>query len=198
MFVNIKNTYQEFPKTFWVLMLSTFIDGIGGFMLFPFFALYITDHFGVGVTEVGLIFALFSAGSIVGGIVSGTLTDKYGRKFMLLFGLVVSGISSILMGLIQSLTVFYGMALFMGLISNSGGPAQQAMVTDLLPEENRTEGFGIIRIVGNLAAVIGPALGSLILASQSFMVLFIADAVSSTICAIIVFFVIPETKPEKK
>ncbi|MHA1920893.1 MAG: MDR family MFS transporter [Promethearchaeota archaeon] len=196
MFAKIKNIYQEYPKTFWILMMSTFIDRIGGALLFPFFALYITDHFKVGMTEVGFLFGLFAAGNIIGSIIGGSLTDKYGRKFMLLFGLIVSGSFSLIMGLVNNLNVFYVLAAIMGLIGDSGGPAQQAMVVDLLPENKRAEGFGVLRVIANLAVTIGPAIGSL-LAIRSYLLLFIADTVSSLITAVIVFIAIPETKPEK-
>ena len=69
------------------------------------------------------------------------------------------------------------------------------MVADLLPEEKRAEGFGIMRVVANLAITIGPLIGGLI-ATRSFMALFILDAITSTVMAIIVLAKLPETKPE--
>jgi len=78
MLTKIKTIYKEYPGTFKVLVLATFIDRFGGFLLFPFFALYITTHFNVGMTEVGFLFAIFSAGNIIGGIIGGALADKYG------------------------------------------------------------------------------------------------------------------------
>ena len=71
------------------------------------------------------------------------------------------------------------------------------MVSDLLEGEQRSEGFGLIRVVANLAVAIGPAIGG-ILASISYMLLFILDACASCITAVIVIKAIPETKPEKK
>jgi MFS family permease len=165
--------------------------------MFPFFALYVTARFNVGMTQVGFLFAIFSAGSIIGGIIGGALADKYGRRAMVLVGLIASGVSSIFMGLVEDLNIFYILAAFMGLMGNFGGPARQAMVADLLPKEKQAEGFGILRVAVNLSAAVGPIFGGII-ATQSYLFLFIADAVSSIITAIIVFFVIPETKPEKK
>jgi len=156
-----------------------------------------TARFNVVPTQVGLLFTIFSAGNIIGGIMGGALADKYGRRAMILVGLIGSGVSSILMGLIDDLNIFYIIAAFMGLIGNFGGPARQAMVADLLPPEKQAEGFGILRVAVNLSATVGPILGGFI-ATQSYLFLFIADAVSSLITGIIVFFVIPETKPEKK
>jgi len=195
MFDKIKNVYRGYPNAFWVLTLATFIDMLGSFILYPFYALYITERFGVGMIEVGLLFSIFSVGNIFGGVIGGALADKYGRRAMILIGLVVSGIGSVLMGLVDNLHSFYILAAFLGLIGNFGGPARQAMVADLLPNEKQTKGFGIIRVAFNVSAVIGPLLGGVI-ATRSFMLLFIADAVSSIITAVIVYFVIPETKPQ--
>jgi len=147
--------------------------------------------------QVGFLFSVFSAGNIIGGIIGGALADIYGRRAMILIGLIASGVSSILMGLVDDLNIFYILAAFMGLLGNFGGPARQAMVADLLPKEKQSEGFGILRVAVNLSATVGPILGGFI-ATQSYLFLFIADAVSSLITGFIVFFVIPETKPEKK
>lgn len=192
----IKIAYTEYPSAFKVLVLASFIDMVGGALLFPFFALYITERFGVGMTQVGFLFTLFSAGSIISGMVGGALADKYGRRVMILIGLAISGVGSIFMGLVDNLNVFYILAAILGLIGDIGGPARQAMVVDLLPDEKQAEGFGIMRVAMNLAVTAGPILGGF-LATQSYMLLFIADAVSSLITAVIVFIVIPETKPEK-
>ena len=191
MFTKFKGSY---PTAFKVLILATFIDRLGGFILYPFFALYITDHFGVGIIEVGFLFSIFSVGNLAGGMIGGALTDKYGRRAIILFALVVSGLGSILMGLVNELIIFYILALFLGIVGNIGNPARQAMVADLLPPEQQAEGFGLIRIALNLSAVIGPILGGM-LATHSFMFLFIVDALSSLITAVIVYKVIPETKP---
>ncbi len=196
MLEKIKVGYKEYPIAFKVLVFASFIDMVGGALLFPFFALYITERFGVGMIEVGFIFSLFSAGSIISGIVGGALADKYGRRITLLIGLVISGVGSIFMGLVDNLNAFFILAAILGLVGDIGGPARQAMVVDLLPSEKQTEGFGIMRVAMNLAVTAGPILGGF-LATQSYMLLFIADAVSSLITAIILFIVIPETKPEK-
>lgn len=69
------------------------------------------------------------------------------------------------------------------------------MIADLLPPQQRPDGYGILRVVANLAVTIGPALGGL-LAAYSYFWLFVSDAVASTITAFIVFLKIPETKPK--
>jgi MFS family permease len=197
MFSKFKGIYKEYPGPFRVLVLATFIDRLGGFLLFPFFALYITARFNVEMPQVGILFTIVSAGSILGSMIGGALADKIGRKFLIIFGLVVSGIGSIFMGIVNELAAFYILAAILGVLGDFGGSARQAMVVDLLPKNKQAEGFGILRVAVNLSAVIGPILGGAIV-TQSYLFLFIADAVSSIITAIIVLIVIPETKPERK
>ncbi len=189
----LRATIIEYPRSFWVLVLATFIDRLGGSILFPFFTLYVTRKFNVGMTTVGLIFGVFAITGIVGSTIGGALTDRWGRKPMLLFGLVVSALSSLWLGTVNTLDIFILGAVVTGVFSNVGGPAQQALVADILPEQQRAQGYGIIRVTFNLSVTLGPAIGGL-LATQSYMSLFIADAISSLTVAGIVFLLLPETR----
>jgi MFS family permease len=194
-FARLSDVYHEYPRPFWGLVGVTFIDRLGGFLLFPFFALYITHKFGVGMTEVGILFALFSISGFIGNLMGGALTDRLGRKRMIIFSLITTSISSVILGLVDSLQAFYLIALLSGVVTDSGGPAQQAMVADLLPERQRAQGYGIIRVAFNISATIGPAIGGL-LASQSYLALFLSDAVISLITAGLVWRILPETRPQ--
>ncbi|MBN1177996.1 MAG: MFS transporter [Anaerolineae bacterium] len=193
-FRRISGVYREYPSQFWVLILGVFIDRLGGAMVFPFFTLYVTRKFGVGMTEVGLLFAMFSLTGIVGSMFGGALSDRLGRKGMVIFGLVVSALTSLLMGVMPTFWLFIGVTVFVGVFANVGGPAQQAMVADLVPEDKRAEAFGILRVVANLSVTIGPMIGGL-LASRSYLLLFVCDAIASLITAVIVYVALRETRP---
>lgn len=192
-----KNIYHDYPSQFWVVIGAGFIDQVGGALLYPFFALYITRHFGVGMTQVGLLYMLFSAANVVGNTIGGAVTDYIGRKKVILLGLVISGLTSLGMGLVDRLPLFYMMGVLAGLFAQAAGPARQAMLTDILPEKKRAEGFGVMRVAMNLAVAIGPAMGGL-LAARSYLGLFIADTVSSLITAIIVHYTVQETQPARE
>jgi len=191
---NIRNVYDEYPRQFWVLVFGRFIDQLGGALIFPFLTLYITKKFNVGMTEVGLVFGLFAISGFVGNMLGGALTDRLGRKGIVIFGLLASAFVNLTLALVNTIEMVYVCALFIGLLGNASGPAGQAMVADMLPEEKRAQGFGILRVVFNLAVTIGPAIGGL-LATRSYLLLFVCDAVSSTITAGIVALAIRETKP---
>lgn len=187
--------YHEYPRTFWVVIVITFIDRIGGSLLFPFFALYITSKFNVGMTDVGVLFAAFSVSSFSGSAIGGALTDRFGRKGIIMFGLIASSFSTVAMGLIGSFHTFFFLALFVGILTDVAGPAHQAMIADILPEEKRADGYGILRVAFNLSVVIGPAIGGL-LAARSYLLLFLSDAAISLLTVILIAIFLPETKPQ--
>ena len=192
-----KIIFNEYPRTFWTLTGTVFVDSLGGALLFPFFALYVTQKFNVRMTEVGVLFAILSGTRIVGSLISGALTDKIGRRSLMIYGLIFSAGSSLLMAFIEDMALFYTAVFFVGLLSSIGGPAQQAMVADILPEKQRADGYGLIHISDNLAHTIGPMIGGL-LAGISYILLFFVDAILSVITAVIIYFALPETQPQKK
>jgi len=116
MFTRMNKIYHEFPRLFWIVVVTSFIDGIGNTMVFPFFALYITQKFHVGMTQAGLLLGTFSLAGLIGGAIGGALTDKFGRRKLILFGLVFSAISTILLGVTNSLPLMYPISALIGLI----------------------------------------------------------------------------------
>lgn len=194
MFTRLQKIYREFPQKFWLVVFVSFIDRIGGTLLFPFMSLYITSRFNVGMTQAGLILGLFSIFGLVGGMVGGALTDRLGRRKPILFGLVFSALSTLSLGLVNNYNMLIPLAVLVGLLSDVGGPAHSAMIADILPVNQRQEGFGILRVVANLAWIIGPTIGGFV-ANRNFFLLFVADVVMSLIVAVLFYILIPETKP---
>jgi len=190
----VKAVYAEYPNAFWTLVAITFIDRVGGAMIFPFFALYLTRKFGVSMAEVGVLFAVFSLSGFISSTIGGALTDRLGRKGIVIFSLIASSVSAVAMGLATSFHAFFVLAMTVGILSDVAGPAHNAMVADILPEEKRAQGYGIIRVAFNLSVTIGPVIGGL-LATRSYLALFISDAVISLITATLVWRFMPETKP---
>ena len=81
----IQKIYHEYPRAFWIYNIIIFIDRLGGFMLYPFFALYLTQKYNIGMSTVGLIFAIFSVSGFVGSALGGALTDRMGRRGVIIF-----------------------------------------------------------------------------------------------------------------
>ena len=195
MIAKIRATYRKFSKHFWVLILVSFIDMLGAGLIFPFFSLYLTQKFNVGMIEIGTMFTVWAVTSgVLGNALGGALADKFGRKTNIVFGLISSAISSLLMIFINDLTLFYIVIGVVGIFEDIAGPARQAMIADLVTEELRPDAYGLLRINANLALTIGPAIGGFMIA-RSFNLLFIADVFISLTAAAIVYFLLPETMP---
>ena len=69
MFDRILKIYHEFPRLFWVVVAISFIDRIGNTLLFPFFALYITQKFSVGMTQAGILLGMSSLFGLIGSTI---------------------------------------------------------------------------------------------------------------------------------
>lgn len=190
-----RKVYNEYPRAFWTYNIIVFIDRLGGFMLYPFFALYLTQKYDIGMSTVGIIFGIFSVTGMVGSALGGAVADRFGRKSVIICSLLLSSLSALGMGFAPTLGIFVGVVVIVGTLSSIGGPAHEAVVADLLPEEKRAEGYGIIRVIFNIAVIIAPPIAGLLI-TRSYMTLFIVDAVISVISAGIVLFALPETKPQ--
>ena len=193
MLTNLRKTFDEYPRQFWLLMAAVLIDMTGGFLIFPFFSLYFTEKFSVGLAQVGLIYGIWSLTGILGNALGGALADKAGRKSMVIYGLVFSALSSLGLAFAPSFVWVYITAAIGGLFSSISRPAHQAMVADILPKEQYSDGYGIIRVVSNVAFATGPAIGGL-LASVSYVLLFAIDATSSIIAALFIARYLNETQ----
>jgi len=190
-----KRIYNQYPRAFWTYNLIVFIDRLGGFMLYPFFALYLTQKYEIGMATVGILFAVFSVSGMVGSALGGALTDRLGRKVVIVASLILSSLSALGMGFAPTLAIFIAVVVVVGTLSSIGHPAHEAVVADLLPPEKRAEGYGIIRVVFNIAVIIAPPIAGLLIAN-SYTTLFIVDAIISLIAVAIVIAALPETKPQ--
>jgi len=169
MLSRFRKTYRKFSKDFWLLMVASFVDMLGGSLIFPFFSLYMTQKFDVGMIEVGTMFLVWALTSgVIGNTVGGALADKFGRKTNIIFGLIASAISALMMVLINEIVVFYIVIGVIGIFEDIAGPARQAMIADLVPEELRGDAYGMFRIIFNLSA----QMIALSLTPRLFLVLF--------------------------
>ena len=66
-------------------------------MLIPFISIYMISTYNIGMIEAGIVFLILGIGSLIGGIIGGALTDKFGRKSMALYGLLISGLFSVIL-----------------------------------------------------------------------------------------------------
>jgi MFS family permease len=176
-----------------VLVTGTFINKVGTFIV-PFLTLVLLREFHLTETEAaGLLFA-YGIGSIVSILVGGALTDRLGRRRTLMLSLFGSGALAVVMGTARSTTVFVPLLLAFGFVADLYRPAASAIVGDLLASGERVTGYAALRLAVNMGFFLGMALGGF-LADASWRLLFFGDGLTTLGYGLVVFFLIPETRP---
>ncbi|MCH7372728.1 MFS transporter [Aeromonas sp. MR16] len=151
---------RHFPPLVWIVILGTFMVRTTFFMVWPFLSILLYRDYGLSATLIGLILGSTAALSTLVSFYGGWLSDKWGRRNILLFGCLVSALSVSLLGL--SHQVFWlaigvvGSGLSYGLIDSPG----KALMADSLAEPKARElALHLRYFLLNLGAAIGPLLG---------------------------------------
>ena len=166
-----------------VLFFIVFIDLLGFGIVIPLLPFY-AEHFGASPDRVTLVMASYSLAQFVFAPIWGRLSDRFGRRPILLVSLVFSIASYLWLGFADALWMLYGARLLAG--AGAGNiAAAQAYVADITPPEGRAKGMGMVGAALGLGFTIGPALGGLIAgadptAAAVALPAFVAAALSAT------------------
>jgi MFS family permease len=186
-------TVAGLPPAFWWLWAGTLVNRVGAFVL-PFLAFYLTDELDLTPAFVGLVLATFGFGSIVATLLGGSLSDRLGRRPVLLFSQVSTAATLVVLGLTTTPVAVLVLCGVLGLTSNTARPAFSAMMTDIVPADDRVRAFSLNYWAINLGFAIAPVLGGL-LAKSGYLSLFLVDAATTLVFAVLVFLRVPESHP---
>ncbi|MEL6615052.1 MAG: MFS transporter, partial [Bacteroidota bacterium] len=134
------NSLRGYPRAFWVLFAGTFVNRLG-LVVLPFLTLYLTGTQGFSIAQATLVVSLYGAGAFVAGPLGGALSDRFGRKPVLI-GSLVGGAA--LMAAIPFTSAFGPLAalvLAFGIVGEMYRPAVSAAVSDLVPPERFARAF---------------------------------------------------------
>ena len=166
-----------------LLLLVTLVTGASWAMVSPILVVFLQDKLGAGMETLswaflpyGLVWALLPA-------YLGRLADRFGRKPMMILGLVMAAISSFVIPAVSSLVAFAALWAFQALCYAAGDPAEQALVADLTGGEQRGRAYGLYATAADLGATIGPLAGAWLYQSVSPQAPFVANAVVLALCA---------------
>ncbi|WP_110111604.1 MFS transporter [Bacillus sp. CGMCC 1.16541] len=153
----------------------------------------------VSTVNLGFLMAIYSIGSFITSPFWGSLSDRKGRRPILLIGLIGFSLSFFIFAAAgDSLVMMYASRIVGGLFAGAVIPCAFAYASDITTEENRTKSIGLLGMTIGLGFIFGPALGGL-LSSFGLFVPFIVSGVLAIIMTIFAFFVLPESlSPEKR
>lgn len=187
-------TRPPLPPGFWPIWTTVALDLVGFGIVVPILGLY-AERFGATPTMVGLLFAAFSAAQLVCAPLLGHLSDRIGRKPVIILSLVGTAVGSLLTGLAGSLWVLFAGRIIDGASGASVSVAQGA-VTDLAPPAERPRLLGLLGAAFGVGFVLGPAIGGLATLGGPHVPFFLAAAVAA-VNAVVAIVRVPETLPSR-
>ncbi len=150
----------------WAVSLASMIRSIGMGMSWPFLAIFLHNEEHIPIYYVGLLFTLSTVVSITFSMIGGGLSDRFGRKAMLLAGSMTGAAFYLALAYLvfMGAPVFYIEMLFV--LSNISGafvfPAASALVSDVTTYSERTMAYSLYRILSNVGWAVGPLVGGFI------------------------------------
>lgn len=187
-----KNAYSGLSRSTWWLSLVMLVNR-SGTMVVPFMTMYMTQHVGVGIAKAAFVMSLFGAGSVIGALLGGKITDKSGYYYVQLFTLVSGGIMFIVLGQMKSYSAICITSFFLSMVNEAFRPANSVAIAHYSKEENRTRSYSLNRLAINLGWAVGGALGGII-AAHNYQLLFWVDGFTNIAAAILLYFVLAPSK----
>ena len=179
-----------------IVFVTVFIDLLGFGIIIPLLPFY-AETFGAHAFTVAMLSTSFSLMQFIFAPIWGRLSDRIGRRPIIVFGLLGSCLSYLAFGLATSLTALFAARIFAG-IAGANIPTAQAVVADITTPENRAKGMGMIGAAFGMGFIFGPAIGGFLSRYGYATPAFFASALSLANFTA-AWFLLPETlKPEHR
>jgi multidrug resistance protein len=188
-----KKERTPMPAGYWIIWTTVALDLVGFGIIVPILGRY-AERFGANGLQVGLMFASFSVAQMVFAPILGRISDKVGRKPVIVFSLIGTAVGSFVTGAAGALWV-----LFLGRILDGASGASvavaQGAVADIAPPEQRARLMGMLGAAFGVGFVVGPALGGLAALGGPHVPFYLAGSIAA-VNAVAAIIRLPETKPD--
>jgi MFS transporter, DHA1 family, tetracycline resistance protein len=179
------------------IFLIVFIGLLGFGIILPLLPLY-AEAFGASPFVVGVLLASYSLMQLIATPYLGALSDRVGRRPVLIISQVGTLLSFILLGLANSLPLLFIARLLDG-ISGGNISTAQAYISDVVEEKDRAKAYGLIGAAFGLGFILGPAIGGILSQGENYHIPAFAAAAISLLSLLLTIFMLPESlTPEKR
>lgn len=184
-------------KNLLILSFTLVVIMLGFGMVIPIMPFYI-ESMGASGLQLGLLVASYGVMRLIFAPLWGSLSDRVGRKPILLIGVFGNGLTLLLFGLSTQLWMLFLARSLSGVLSSATSPTTMAYISDSTSEEDRGGGMGMLGAAVGLGTVIGPGLGGW-LAGESLARPFYIAAALSVVSLLLILFLLPESlSPEER
>lgn len=177
-------------RRMWIIFLIIFINMLGFGIILPLLPYYV-ESFGAGPITIGFLAAAYSLFQLLSAPILGELSDKFGRRPILLFSIGGTALSFGLLGFANSIPLLFLSRIIDG-ASGGNVSTAQAYVADITSKENRTQGMSMMMAAFSLGFILGPAMGGLLSVYGYNVPAFVAGIIA-LIATILTFFFLPES-----
>ncbi len=183
----------KFPAGFWVIWSTVALDMVGFGMVVPILGRY-ADRFGASGFEVGLLFTSFSIAQFFFAPIMGRLSDRIGRKPVIIISLLGTAVGSFVTGAAGTLWLLF-LGRFLDGASGASVSVAQSAITDIAPPEQRARLLGMLGAAFGVGFVFGPAIGGLAALGGPHVPFYVAGVFA--LCnAVAAFIRLPETNQD--
>lgn len=182
---------MDTKKALPILFLVMFLVMVGFGIIIPVMPFY-AEEIGATPTQLGLLMAVYSLMQLLFAPMWGRVSDRIGRKPVIMIGIMGLSLSFFLMALSTELWMLFAARIIGGLLSSANMPTVMAYVADITSEEDRGKGMGIIGAAVGLGFIFGPAIGGVFSQSSLNTPFYLAGA-TSLITFLLVTFVLKES-----
>jgi MFS family permease len=179
---------------FWALFWGTLVNRAATFVGI-FLALHLTQDLAISSATAGWIVGCWGIGSWVASPIAGVLADRIGRRITMLLALGLCGLTVLAIAFVADVRLLFVLTFLGGATHQAYFPAANAVVADVVPPADRTRAYGLIYWAVNLGLTIGFTVGGLV-PDRYIPLLFVADAGTSFLCAGLIAWRVPETRPD--
>ncbi len=173
-----------------IIFLTIFVNLVGFGIIVPLLPFY-AETFGASPVTIGLLFAVFSLCQLVAAPALGDISDRYGRRPVLVFSLAGTVVSFVMLAVANSIALLFAARIVDGL---SGGniSTARAYVADITGPKDRARAYGLIGAAFGLGFILGPAISGL-LAHVSYTAPIWAAAALTLVATAMAWLWLPET-----